>query len=226
MLVFLLFIVLVVGIGVLLSRQMNRYAENEGLLDSDFREKDHNRKQKTPDKALPFGSKMQWIAVKTNYREKVAATLQLNNLELANWSNGLEKAGENHVFLTPNIDGWILAVGWGLGEVGKQAQVLEKLSREYGEAQFFLTHAGAHSHTYIRYTNGEMTRQLHCEEGEILHNEGTPTAAESSLDLTTTLPDENLIFNIATEWSVNPNLLNQAQYAEVEGLGSVGYLQP
>ncbi len=226
MVVFLLFVALIVGIGVLLSRQMNRYAENDGLLDSDFREKDRNRKQKSPEKALPFGSKMQWIAIKTDYREQVAATLKLNNLELVNWSNGLEKANENHVFLTPNIDGWILAVGWGLGEADKQAQLLEKLSREYGEAQFFLTHAGAHSHTYIRYTNGEMMRHLHCEEGEIRTDEGTATTAESSLDLTKQLPDENLIFNIAAEWSVNPNLLNQAQYADVEGLGSVGYLRP
>jgi len=226
MLVFLLFIALVVGIGVLLSRQMNRYAENEGLLDGDFREKDRNRNQKTPDRALPFGSKMQWIAVKTDYREQVAASLKLNNLELANWSNGLEKAGENHVFLTPNIDGWILAVGWGLGEVKKQSKLLEKLSSEYGEAQFFLTHAGAHSHTYIRYKSGKMTRHLHCEEGEILTNEGALATTEASLDLSDTLPDENLIFNIANEWSVNPNLLNQAQYADVEGLGSVGYLRP
>lgn len=226
MVVFLLFIVLVVGIGVLLSRQMNRYAENEGLLDSDFREKDRNRHQKTPDKAISFGPKMQWIAIKTDYREKVAATLKLNNLELANWSNGLEKASENHVFLTPNIDGWILAVGWGLGEIWKKTELLEKLSREYGEAQFLLTHAGVHSHTYIRYTNGKMIRHFHSEEGEILTNEGTPTTAESSLDLTNTLPDENLIFNIATEWSVNPQSLNQAQYADVEGLGSVGYLRP
>jgi len=226
MLVFLLFIALVVGIGVLLSRQMNRYAENEGLLDGDFREKDSNRNQKTPDKALPFGSKMQWIAIKTDYREQVAAILKLNNLELANWSNGLEKASENHVFLTPNIDGWILVVGWGLGEIWKQPKLLEQLSREYGEAQFFLTHSGAHSHTYIRYANGEMTRHLHCEEGEILSNEGTLTVAESSLDLSNALPNENLIFKIADEWSVNPNLLNQAQYADVEGLGSVGYLQP
>ncbi len=226
MVVFLLFIALIVGIGVLLSRQMNRYAENEGLLDSDLREKDINRNKKTPDKVLAFGSKMQWIAVKTDYREQVAATLGLTNLELVNWSNGLEKAGDNHVFLTPNINGWILAVGWGLGEAEKQPALLEKLSREYGEAQFFLTHSGAHSHTYMRYANGEMTRHFHSEEGEILTNEGTPAKAESSLDLTNSLPDENLIFNIANEWSINPNALNQAQYADLEGLGSVGYLRP
>jgi len=226
MLIFLLFIALIVGIGVLLSRQMNRYVENEDLLDSDFREKDRNREQKTPDKALAFGQKMQWIAVKTNYREQVAATLGLTNLELANWSNGLEKASENHVFLTPNIEGWILAVGWGLGEIWKKTELLEQLSHEYGEAQFFLTHAGAHSYTYIRYTQSEMVRHFHCEEGEILTNEGRPAAAEQSLGITNELPDENLIFKLAAEWSINPNLLGQAQYADTEGLGSVGYLQP
>ncbi len=225
MLVFLLFIVLLVGLGVLLSRQMNRHMD-EDILDDDFREKDRNRDKKRPDKVLAFGPKMQWIAVKTDYREKVAATMKLTNLELANWSNGLEKASENEAFLTPNIDGWILAVGWGLGEIWKRTELLEKLSREYGEAQFFLTHAGAHSHTYIRYANGEMMRHVHCEEGEILTNEGTPAKAESTLDLSNTLPDENLIFNIAAEWSVNPKSLGQGQYVEVEGLGSVGYLRP
>ena len=204
---------------------MNRVIDEE-LLDIDFQEKDLNRSQKTPENPRVFGSKMQWIAVKTNYREKVAATLGLTQLELANWSHGLEKAGDNHVFLTPNIDGWILAVGWGLGEVWNKTALLEKLSREYDEAQFFLTHEGAHSHTYIRYANGEMIRHFHCEEGEILTNEGTPAESESTLDFTNTLPDENFVLHLSSEWSINPTTLNQAQYADVEGLGSVGYLRP
>jgi len=216
---------LIVGLGVVLSRQMNRVIDEE-LLDIDFQEKDLNRNQKTPESPRIFGSKMQWIAVKTNYREKVAATLGLTQLELANWSHGLEKAGDNHVFLTPNINSWILAVGWGLGEVWDKTALLEKLSREYGEAQFFLTHEGAHSYTYIRYANGEMIRHFHCEEGEILTNKGKPTDTELALDFSNILPTESTVLAIATEWSVNPTLLDQVEYADVEGLGSVGYLQP
>jgi len=216
---------LIVGLGVVLSRQMNRVIDEE-LLDIDFQEKDLNRNQKTPESPRIFGSKMQWIAVKTNYREKVAATLGLTQLELANWSHGLEKAGDNHVFLTPNINSWILAVGWGLGEVWNKTALLEKLSREYGEAQFFLTHEGAHSYTYIRYANGEMIRHFHCEEGEILTNKGKPTDTELALDFSNILPTESTVLAIAAEWSVNPTLLNQVEYADVEGLGSVGYLQP
>jgi len=216
---------LIVGLGVVLSRQMNRVIDEE-LLDIDFQEKDLNRNQKTPESPRIFGSKMQWIAVKTNYREKVAATLGLTQLELANWSHGLEKAGDNHVFLTPNINSWILAVGWGLGEVWDKTALLEKLSREYGEAQFFLTHEGAHSHTYIRYANGEMVRHFHCEEGEILTNKGKPTDTELALDFSNILPTESTVLAIAAEWSVNPTLLDQVEYADVEGLGSVGYLQP
>jgi len=216
---------LIVGLGVVLSRQMNRVIDEE-LLDIDFQEKDLNRNQKTPESPRIFGSKMQWIAVKTNYREKVAATLGLTQLELANWSHGLEKAGDNHVFLTPNINSWILAVGWGLGEVWDKTALLEKLSREYGEAQFFLTHEGAHSYTYIRYANGEMVRHFHCEEGEILTNKGKPTDTELALDFSNILPTESTVLAIATEWSVNPTLLDQVEYADVEGLGSVGYLQP
>jgi len=225
MLIFLLFVMLIVGLGVVLSRQMNRVIDEE-LLDIDFQEKDLNRNQKTPESPRIFGSKMQWIAVKTNYREKVAATLGLTQLELANWSHGLEKAGDNHVFLTPNINSWILAVGWGLGEVWNKTALLEKLSREYGEAQFFLTHEGAHSYTYIRYANGEMIRHFHCEEGEILTNKGKPTDTELALDFSNILPTESTVLAIAAEWSVNPTLLNQVEYADVEGLGSVGYLQP
>ena len=225
MLIFLLFVMLIVGLGVVLSRQMNRVIDGE-LLDIDFQEKDLNRSQKTPESPRIFGSKMQWIAVKTNYREKVAATLGLTQLELANWSHGLEKAGDNHVFLTPNINSWILAVGWGLGEVWNKTALLEKLSREYGEAQFFLTHEGAHSYTYIRYTNGEMIRHFHCEEGEILTNKGKPTDTELALDFSNILPTESTVLAIAAEWSVNPTLLDQVEYANVEGLGSVGYLQP
>jgi len=216
---------LIVGLGVVLSRQMNRVIDEE-LLDIDFQEKDLNRNQKTPESPRIFGSKMQWIAVKTNYREKVAATLGLTQLELANWSHGLEKAGDNHVFLTPNINSWILAVGWGLGEVWDKTALLEKLSREYGEAQFFLTHEGAHSYTYIRYANGEMIRHFHCEEGEILTNKGKPTDTELALDFSNILPTESTVLAIAAEWSVNPTLLDQVEYADVEGLGSVGYLQP
>lgn len=224
MVVFLLFVVLIVGLGVILSRQMNKH--NEEILDAHFRENDINRSQKTPDKLLPFGQKMQWIAAKTDYREQVAATLGLTNLELANWSYGLEKASDNHVFLTPNIEGWILAVGWGLGEIWMKTEVLEKLSREYGEAQFFLTHAGTQSHTYIRYANGKMIRNFHCEEGEILMNEGTPVNSEQSLDFSNSLPDDNTVLNIAAEWSINPSLLHETRYSNTEGQGTIGYLRP
>ena len=221
MLILLLFLILIVGIGLLLSRQMNQQVD---LLDEDFLEKDRIRYQKTPDKAIAFGAEMQWLAIKAEQPELVAASLELTDLEMVNWSYGLAKACENHVFLSPNIDGWVLAVGWGLGDFSKKTAKLEELSRTHDEAQFFLNHEGVHTYAYICYVDGEIKRYFYCEEGEVLKDVGEATDAESSLELNP--PYGGFVMQVAAEWSINPSELNTEKYANVYGLGLVGYMRP
>lgn len=228
LIIFLFVILLVIGLGWAIFRQVNTSREGEMILDADMNSQYQAalRKRQMPYGPVAFGSEFQWIAVKANYRERVAKTLGLSNIEMVNWQYGLQKAKENNVFITPSIEGWILAAGWGLGDVHQKPELLEKLSRDFGEAQYFYTHQGSQSHKYIRYVNGELARKLVCEEGDISTNEGTATATENKFDIDNNLPTENLIFDIATEWSLSPTLLDKSNYSNIEGLGTLGYLQP
>lgn len=227
LLIFLLVILLVVGLGWAIFRQVNTSREGEMILDADMdsQYEEALRKRQMPYGPVAFGKDFQWMAVKATYRERVAAALGLSNIEMVNWQYGLHKAKENYVFITPNISGWILATGWGLGEVRKKPELLEKLSRDFGEVQYFHTHQGSQSHSWMRYMNGELIRKLVCEEGDILTNEGTPATVEGKFDADK-LPTENLVFDIANEWSLSPTLLDTVDYSNIEGLGTLGYLQP
>lgn len=226
---FLVILLLVIGLGGAISKQVQKVSSDDTILDSgliDSQNQDALRKRQMPYGPVAFGADFQWIVVKAEYRERVAVALGISSIEMVNWQYGLHKAKENNIFITPSIEGWIFAAGWGLGEVREKSELMEKLSRDFGEAQYFHSHEGSESHTWIRYVNGEMIRHFTCVEGDILTNEGTIATAESEFDYTQTLPDKILLFNIASEWSLSPTQLDAAEYESIEGLGTLGYLQP
>src|ERR1700712_5712569 len=70
--------------------------------------------KKVPDSAVGFGYKCMWFAVKTDKKNRLAEILKLKNLSDCNWQVGIDKAYNGSVFITPPIDGWTLACGWGL----------------------------------------------------------------------------------------------------------------
>ena len=198
------------------------------------------------DKPIDFGYKIVWIAVKTDNKSELSKILGLKNSKPSNWKSGIENAYENSVFITPQIGDWTLAVGMGLPlgdsqeSIEKLEKVLNKLSSEFGEAQFFGTHRVVEYHNWLKSVNGKMER-VYSYVGESMENikvYGKPTEPESKLNLFNSLSeeaksdeyydredldyaDEELVMKIAEYWSVNPTKLTERTDIKNE-LGIIG----
>ncbi|MBN1982735.1 MAG: hypothetical protein JW795_14475, partial [Chitinivibrionales bacterium] len=199
----------------------------------------------TEDKPIGFGYKSKWIAVRTNDKNKTAELLNLKNIQKANWNSGLENAYNNSVFITPQIGDWILAVGEGLPagdseeSVKEIKSILEKISKEFGEAQFFCTHRIVEFHSWMKAENGIVKRVYSYlgESGINVSIEGEPTEAEKGYNLINTFseeakqdtyydredlkyPDEEFVMEIAEKWSINPTKIEERN--DIKGLGLLG----
>ncbi len=232
-----IFIVIVTSVWIARKKESQDFAKNS-LVVSDTIE----------DKPISFGYKCMWFAIKTTEQEKVAQLLGLKKTTRSNWKNGLESAYNNAVFITPPVDGWILAVGWGLPQADSK-ETLEKtidlantLSRQFGEAQFFCTHRVTEYHCWLKSVNGKSERLYSYlgEQGENIVISGSPTKAERKYNLVNTLsdeaksddyfgrddlvyPDEELVMEIAGAWSINPTLLEGNK--NIKGMGLLGTLK-
>ena len=198
------------------------------------------------DQPIDFGYKIVWIAVKTDEKSKLLKILKLKNSKPSNWKSGIENAYENSVFITPQIGEWTLAVGMGLPfgdsqeSIEKLEKVLNKLSSEFGEAQFFGTHRIVEYHNWMKSVNGKM-EIVYSYVGESMENikvYGKPTEPESKLNLFNSLSeeaksdeyynredldyaDEELVMKIAENWSINPTKLTERTDIKNE-LGIIG----
>ena len=199
-----------------------------------------------PDSAIGFGYKCMWLAVKTDDKNRLAEVLKLKNISDCNWQVGIEKAYKDAVFITPAIDGWTLACGWGLPHGDSKdgieivKNMLQELSKEFGEAQFFCTHRVTEYHCWIKASNGQVERVYSFlgESGENIAIEGQPTEFERTLKLVNTFsdeakdreyfereglvwPDEELLMQVAGNWSIDPTKLDE-RHDIIPSLGLLG----
>ena len=189
--------------------------------------------QTVADSAISFGYKCMWLAVKTDNKKRLAEILKLKNTSDCNWQVGIDKAYNGSVFITPTIDGWTLACGLGLppGDskegIDEIKNILQILSKEFGEAQFFCTHRVTEYHCWIKASNGKVQRVYSYlgESGENIAMEGEPTGFEKTMKLVNTFskevknenyfdtkdlifPDEELVMKVAGHWSIDPTKLD------------------
>ncbi len=142
-----------------------------------------------PDQPISFGYKCSWLAIKSEHPLDVVAALALRHVRLANWKSGIEAAYAGEVFISPPLDGWILAVSrnfpWpGGAQFGDPCTpFLRPLAHLFPEVQFLATHRVVETHAWARLVNGTILRQYAYsgESGEILWNVGTPTDEEVAL---------------------------------------------
>jgi hypothetical protein len=199
-----------------------------------------------PDSAVNFGYKCMWFAVKTNNQKRLAEILNIKNISGCNWEVGIDKAYNGSVFITPTINGWILACGWGLPHgdtkegIAEVKNILQTLSKEFGEAQFFCTHRVTEYHCWIKALNGEVKRVYSYlgESGENIAIEGEPTDFEKTLKLANTFSaeakdqkyferedivwaDEETVMKVAEHWSIDPTQLENRKDIS-PGLGLLG----
>lgn len=197
-----------------------------------------------PDHPQSFGYKCTWLAVRGNDQASIVQGLGLGSHTQCDWKAGIERAYHgDEVFITPEIDGWTLVVGWGSNIEAKGEglvrlkAVLSKLSTRCGEAQFFSTHRVAEYHCWMRSVNGALVRAYAFvgESGENLIVEGLADVDIEPTRLINTLseeaktqgyferddieyPTEDLVMRVAAAWSVDPTTLTQRTDLP-EGLG-------
>lgn len=86
--------------------------------------------------------------------------MQLSNVSACNWQVGIKEAYDGFVFITSPVGEWTLACGWGLPHgVSKESiaevkKLLQALSKEFGDAQFFCTYCVTEYHCWIKAKNG------------------------------------------------------------------------
>jgi hypothetical protein len=178
------------------------------------------------DKPVAFGSHMTWLAIASDDTAAVASALQLRGVRESTWEDGIKGAYESSIFVTPPLGEWTLAVGAAL--FPKEwvdafvRPLLERLSREFGEAQYFCTHQDAGLHAWARARDGRLLRGFAWADKEkaTLWNEGALTAEERSLEFQPPAagPNESLVMQLAYVWSIDPSSLDDELKEPVMGL--------
>lgn len=186
------------------------------------------------DQPLPFGPGLAWLALDTADTAGVADALGLRGVREVTWAAGVEAAHRSSVFVTPPLGQWTLAVSAGLfpprhaGEVIKS--LLEGLSRQFGEAQYFCTHRDAGLFAWARATGGRLARG-HARldrEGLTVWDEGVLTKAERALGIGSKIQQDRHsdgsqlgepdVLQLASCWSIDPTTLDEHFKEPVMGL--------
>ena len=97
------------------------------------------------------------------------------------------------MFLTPEINGWILVLGIDIPDLAaKETQeLLKKVSQEFGECQLFLTNRIVECHFWGIVVDGEILRLYSylAESGKSII-QGQPTKSEQKYHVVNTLLEE------------------------------------
>jgi hypothetical protein len=192
------------------------------------------------DLPVPFGPKIAWLALDTTETDSVASALDLREAHAATWAEGIEAAHQLSVFVTPPLADWTLAVATALFPPERAEPfvkpLLERLSRQFGEAQYFATHRDVELHIWARARQGRLVRGYGWlgEKGLTLWDEGGQTREERTLGLgsvgspcpaakevhktNVTGPDEAGVMQLASLWSIDPTALDEEFKEPVMGL--------
>ena len=130
------------------------------------------------DAPVAFGLKINWVAVRADDPEPVAAAMGLRDVRASGWAAGVEAAYRGRVFLTPALDGRVLAAS--ADEIDLEG-TLEALSAAFGEAWFFGSHRVSSYIAWCCYRDGAPVREFASAEGTAYMNEGEELPAEAAV---------------------------------------------
>jgi hypothetical protein len=174
----------------------------------------------TPDLPIPFGYKNAWYAIKNETPESVIQKLELDILAQANWQSGMNHADStNDVFVSPQIDGYVLVVGlFGITREDIGPDIIARHGSLFNNFQYFGTYRTVDYHAWAKFANGKPVRAYFFigETGEIQWNEGAITPEEIELGLDKLVqsgedfdnedkdyPDEENVVDIAKAWGTD-----------------------
>jgi hypothetical protein len=192
----------------------------------------------TPDKPKGFGFKVLWFAVKASNPASVLDALEFGETTPANWASGLATVyGDQWVFASHPVSGWILVVGLSLpyptvethDDSGMRFDVLfSRLMHRFDDVQFFGSHRVSDFVAWARAVRGKPMRIFAWSGsiGEVLANVGEQTLEEAKLgiiNLTGLSPSDAVdrIFKIAGEQQDEADALVASGLSRREALARV-----
>ena len=168
----------------------------------------------TPDGPVLFGYKMGWLAVKCEDPHRLMEVLGLQNSRPANWTTGLARAGWlGQVFVSPALDGYVLAVGLWAEDLKDVPGRMERLVDSFPEVQLFGTQRISDYHYWTKYIDGKVARNYIYQDAETSWVEGDLTPEELALGFdcfpgtdreSEHFPGEEDVLDIAAAWGVDP----------------------
>ena len=179
-----------------------------------------------------------WLAISGSNLAAVQRALGIDHATPCTWSEGLAVAGQQMVFLTPPIQGWILVFGAALPDPAKDVDRcfvrLTALSQELGQVQFFSSHLDPRQHAWAMLERGRVVR-AYAWAGRTLWNQGAMTPAErecgltcldygaeddSSIGLNVTRMIHNAehVAELAGRWGINPAAVAARLWRDGQGI--------
>jgi hypothetical protein len=190
-----------------------------------------------PDAPAAFGYDMAWLAVRTRDTESVVSALGLQDPQRCNWNSGIGSVydgdlGENHVFVSPPVNGWTFVVGLPLPHpsssafVDKCTPLLVALGGRFVEVQYFFSYLPIDMFAWARMVDGRLLRAFAAGDEGVIWNKGKTTREEKALGLKLfelrgvrgrkgdaggemiLHPTEDHVMRLALKWSLDPTRLN------------------
>ena len=194
----------------------------------------------TPDKPVPFGYRMAWLAIRTRDTARVADVLGLQMLQNANWRTGVgtiydDRLGESHIYIAPPVNGWTFVIGLSLpqplgrGFVDKTTPMLLDLAGNFPEAQYYLSYGPVDFYAWARVLDGRLVRAFAIGDEGVIWNKGKASKEERGLGLKLTevkgvrgrksdigppmpvYPTEAQVMHLAGCWSLDPTSITAAK---------------
>lgn len=159
---------------------------------------------------MTFGYKCAWFAVRSRAIEPVANEMLEHPTSIA-WSAGCAAAYEGDRFVTPPTRGWVLIAStafFDLVQGGDLRAELERLSSQFGEAQFFATDRVIGLVGYGRARHGKLLRAFGELDGAVSVDQGRAGVDEKRVFRAGR--DEDTVMALAGAWSVDPQTLRHA----------------
>ena len=200
-----------------------------------------------PDRPVPFGYQMAWLAIRSRDTAAVAAALGLEAVQNCNWNSGIgtvydRTLGQHHVFVSPPVNGWTFVVGLPLPQpiggtfTDKATPLLTSLGGRFIEVQMFVAFPPVDLFAWARLIDGRLVRAFAVGDQGIVWNKGKTTKEERALGLKLfelrgvrdrrgdaggpliLHPTEHHVMKVAHKWSMDPTRLGPKSSPEALGL--------